>query len=163
MVLNEAEAAHHFVSWAKSAADLRRISRSVLNSAFSLHSRANSTPTDTSAVPRDCYSPSLLRTQYRNVSWLTPNSRTPQANERPDERTNSTTSLNSAGYFHVPNADSLKVSTLKGQDRGSQDVWPAIFTNQFTPNLSVHMPKVSPHGAVPSGIPTVPLSDNLFQ
>lgn len=38
-----------------------------------------------------------------------------------------------------------------------------ILTIQGVPNLSVSMPKLSPHGALASGIITVPPSANLFQ
>ena len=40
---------------------------------------------------------------------------------------------------------------------------PAMLTSQLTPNLSVHMPKVSPHGAGASGMVTVPPADSFSQ
>jgi hypothetical protein len=39
----------------------------------------------------------------------------------------------------------------------------AMFTIQLTPNLSTHMPKLSPHGAVSRGTATVPLPESASQ
>lgn len=41
--------------------------------------------------------------------------------------------------------------------------FPAIFTSHCTPNLSVHIPNVSPHGAFSSGIVTLPPGESLSQ
>jgi len=40
---------------------------------------------------------------------------------------------------------------------------PAMLTSQLMPNLSVHMPKTSPHGAGPSGMVWVPPAASLSQ
>jgi len=40
---------------------------------------------------------------------------------------------------------------------------PAMFTTQLTPNLSLHMPKVSPRGALSRGAVTVAPSESLSQ
>ena len=39
----------------------------------------------------------------------------------------------------------------------------AMFTSQLTPNLSLHMPKVSPQGALSRGAVTVAPSESLSQ
>lgn len=40
---------------------------------------------------------------------------------------------------------------------------PAMLTSHAMPNLSTHIPKVSPHGALSSGMVTVPPSTSLSQ
>ena len=44
-------------------------------------------------------------------------------------------------------------------EQRAQDVSPEMFTIQAIPNGSVHIPKLSPHGARSSGWVTVPLAD----
>ena len=50
-----------------------------------------------------------------------------------------------------------------GASRRRYDCAPAMFTIQLTPNLSTHMPNVSPHGAFSSGSETSPPSDSFSQ
>ena len=45
----------------------------------------------------------------------------------------------------------------------SEEFGPVMLTSQLTPNLSVHIPKLSPHGAGPSGMPIAPPADNFSQ
>ena len=50
-------------------------------------------------------------------------------------------------------------------DRGSEDqlCWMTTSTIQGTPNLSVHMPKTSPHICFSNGMVTLPPSESLSQ
>jgi hypothetical protein len=74
----------------------------------------------------------------------------------------------STGCPAVPVARDVGGSLALGEP-GSRSAWvgyagaPATLTIQLTPNLSTHMPNVSPHGALSSGMVTVPPSDSLSQ
>ncbi len=65
-------------------------------------------------------------------------------------------------YFDHP-VHAMADNTLNIPGGLSQAGLPAMFTSHWTPNLSVHMPNVSPHGAGSSGMVTVPSADSLSQ
>jgi hypothetical protein len=124
---DEPEAADRIVSWAKYAAALRRISRSVRSSATSRRSRRNSSNSDGATASGSAWRASSARwsaTQFRNVVSFTPSRRATDARESSLDNASCTASRrNSSGYFDGrPNKGSFlqphgqnQVSTRAGQ------------------------------------------------
>jgi len=103
MLGDEPEEEDRIVSWAKSAAALRKISRSVHNSAFSLRTRrssSNSEPATANGSACRASSASCAATQFRNVVSFTPNRRATAVRDSSLASTNCTASRrNSSGYL----------------------------------------------------------------
>ena len=84
MLGDETEAADRIVSWAKYAAALRRISRSVRSSATSRRSRRSSSNSDGVTANGSAWRASSARwsaTQFRSVVSLTPSRRATAARD----------------------------------------------------------------------------------
>jgi hypothetical protein len=144
---DEPEAADRIVSWAKYAAALRRISRSVRSSATSRRSRrssSNSEPVTASGSAWRASSARWSATQLRNVVSFTPSRRATDARESSVDNASATASRRkSSGYFDGrPIRDPFPwpharircpPNRVKARAGGGRSVRPELFGQRWEP------------------------------